>query len=350
VAIRGRNAHLSNNIGRTQSIRGQQHGFPLNFKEGFQGLSHLFIDRRSSRPPLIRRLNDLVVTGTFFAPSLILYGAFLVLPLIVGLAYSFTSWNGIGDKVTFIGLENFRKLLTDPRFFSTLKHTLTITATECLILSALSLVIAELIETSQRRRMMGGVFASFFVFPFFLGTVMVTVLWRYILDFKFGFINSALRGIGLGKLAIDWLGDPNVVLLTIIGVEVWSSIGIYTLIYLTALQAIPSSLVETSKLDGAGIVRRFTTVKAPFLVWAFTVNTVIILNKGLSSFETVLLLTQGGPGFSSETVSYYIYWMGFLGSRQGYGSAVSIILFCATSVISLLFVAYVQKRTIQEAL
>lgn len=186
-----------------------------------------------------------------------------------------------------------------------------------------------------------------FVFPFFLGSVMVTVIWRYILDFRYGFINSALRGLGLQNLAIDWLGNPNVVLFTIVPVETWSSIGIYILFYLTALQPIPSSLIETAVIDGAGWARRFTAVTTPYLIWAFMVNLVIILSKGLSSFETILLLTQGGPGFSSETISYYIYWSGFLGSRQGYGSAISVILFLVTSAISLLLIATLRKGAIE---
>jgi ABC-type sugar transport system permease subunit len=144
------------------------------------------------------------------------------------------------------------------------------------------------------------------------------------------------------------LGNPNVVLFTIVPVEAWSSIGIYILFYLTALQAIPSSLIETAVIDGAGWARRFTSVTTPYLLWAFMVNLVIILSKGLSSFETILLLTQGGPGFSSETVSYYIYWSGFLGSKQGYGSAISVILFFMTSVISLLLVANLRKSAIEK--
>jgi multiple sugar transport system permease protein/raffinose/stachyose/melibiose transport system permease protein len=250
--------------------------------------------------------------------------------------------------MTFIGLENLRSVFSDFRFFSALRHTLVITMSEAILLSILSLIIAALIDTWRRHRVARRTIVGLFVFPFFLGTVMVTGLWRYILDFRDGFVNMAFRGMGLKYLAIDWLGNPKVVLFTIVGVETWSSIGIYILFYLTALQAIPDSLIETAVLDGAGLFKRFTSVMAPHLIWALNVNLVIILSRGLSSFETVLLLTQGGPGFSSETISYYIYWSGFLGSRQGYGSTMSVILFCATSIISMLLVANLRKRSLGE--
>jgi ABC-type sugar transport system permease subunit len=286
----------------------------------------------------------MLTTWSFLAPSLVVYGAFFALPILLGLAYGFTSWNGIGDRVTFSGLANFRSVFADSRFYSGLRHTVTITAAELVVLVVLSLTLARLIEGFRRRRRVSGTLLALFVFPFFLGTVMVTVLWRYILDFRYGFINTILRAAGLGGLAVDWLGNPHIVLLTIVGVDVWSSIGIYVLVFVMALQAVPTSLVETSILDGARPVRRFVAVELPYVLWALNVNIVIMLSKGLSTFETVLLLTQGGPGFSSETISYYIYWMGFLGSRQGYGSALSVILFCATSIISISLWTGTQRR------
>jgi ABC-type sugar transport system permease subunit len=320
---------------------------PVNLRKARSEFSQLFFMKSRSHAPYRRRLKDLLVTSAFLLPSFVVYSGFIVLPVLFGLVYSFTSWNGFNEILAFIGLDNFRRVFSDFRFFSALRHTVIITVVESFLLCIASLLLALLIDTWRRHRRVRGAMIGLFVFPFFLGTVMVTAIWRYILDFRYGFINSALRGLGLERMAVDWLGNPKVVLFTNAGVEAWSSIGIYILFYLTALQAIPSSLDETAVIDGAGLARRFTFVMMPYLLWAFMINLVIILSKGLSSFETVLLLTQGGPGFASETISYYIYWSGFLGSRQGYGSAISIILFVVTSGISLLLVVNLRKTAIE---
>jgi ABC-type sugar transport system permease subunit len=276
---------------------------------------------------------EALTTFTFYAPSLLLFGFFFVIPAVLGFAYGFTSWNGIRSDVQFVGLRNYVELLRDARFFSSISHTLLITAIQYVCFNFGSLLVAAVIE-KIRRGATKTVLRVLFFFPYIIGSVIVTSVWRYLLSYREGVLNNLLRAIGLAHLAFDWLGTPVYVNISIAVMNVWAFGGFYLVLYMSALQAIDASIYESTQIDGTGAVREFLGITFPLVAPAFTVCSILALAYGLSTIDAPLILTNGGPGFASETISYYVYWSGFLGSRQGYGTAISFLLFGVTLVLS----------------
>lgn len=283
---------------------------------------------------------------SFYGPSLIVYTLFFVLPAILGFFYSFTSWNGISSEFKFIGLKNYIEVFTDRRFYNSIKNTLIITAIQVFFFNFVALVLATLIERSivpKIKQILRGVF----FFPYIIGYIIVGMLWSYMLNFRDGIVNNFFRIVGMEFLALDWLGSPSLVNFTIAGINVWTFIGFYMVVYMASIQTIPSSQFEACFIDGGGAFRAFFHIIFPLVAPVFTINAVISIAWGLSTFEPIMILTKGGPGFASETISYYIYWAGFLGSRQGYGTAISSILFAVTFLISIILVTTLRKREVE---
>ncbi|WP_165972295.1 ABC transporter permease subunit [Paenibacillus piri] len=283
---------------------------------------------------------------TFYGTSLVLYSLFFAIPAVLGFLYSFTSWNGISSEIHFVGLQNYKEVFTDRRFYNSIWNTLVITFIQVFFFNFVALLLAVFLEKSkipQIKRVLRGLY----FFPYIISYVIVAVIWNYMLNYREGVINIILEKIGLGFLAVDWLGSPSLVIFTMAGINIWAFIGFYLVIYMAALQTIPSSLYESSYIDGAGAFQAFRHITFPLVAPAFTVNAIISVAWGLNTFEPALILTQGGPGFASETISYYIYWAGFLGSRQGYGTAISFVLFLAILLISFVQVKLLRKREVE---
>ena len=286
------------------------------------------------------------VTFTFFGASLIIYALFFIVPAIIGFMYSFTSWNGISSTVRFVGLANYIEAFSDWRLLASIKNTVKLTLIQCFSFNFITLIVAALIERS-RIRLVKGALRSLFFLPYLISFVVIAVVWTSILSYRFGVANMLLDKAGLGFLIQDWLGDPGLVIYTVTLINVWAFSGYYLVTYMAAIQTIPQELYESARIDGANEVQAFRRVTFPLVAPQFTVNLVVSIAWGLSTFDSVMLLTNGGPGFASETISYYIYWAGFLGARQGYGTTISFLLFLLTMCISIIQVKLLGKREVE---
>jgi ABC-type sugar transport system permease subunit len=167
------------------------------------------------------------------------------------------------------------------------------------------------------------------------------------LDYRSGAINDLIRMVGLHQLAVDWLGNQHIINITIAMINIWAYSGFYLVIYMSAIKAIDPSMYESAHMDGAGPVREFLHITLPLVVPAITISSILSLAWGLSTFDAPLILTNGGPGFASETISYYVYWSGFLGSRQGFGTAISFLLFAVTLVLSVCQGILLRRKEVQ---
>jgi multiple sugar transport system permease protein/raffinose/stachyose/melibiose transport system permease protein len=175
----------------------------------------------------------------------------------------------------------------------------------------------------------------------------VSTIWKYLLNFNFGFVNTALDDMGLGALARNWLGDSNVVLWVLLFIVCFTLGGNTTLIYLANLQSVPMELTEAARIDGATNRQVFWHVTWPMLAGAVTVNMTLAMIAGWTIFDQVLVLTTGGPGFVSETMAFFIYKVGFGEYRAGYGSAAAVVLFLVVIVSTVFGNAQMRKREIQ---
>ena len=291
-------------------------------------------------------LQERLTTFSLYAPSLFIYIGFFIIPAIMGFLYSFTSWNGITSEAEFIGISNYIELLQDKRFFTSILNTLIILGSQLIFFVFGTLVLADLIEKSTQRRMKKTLRFLYF-FPYIFSYVVVAAIWSYILNYRDGIINIIFRQTGLKFLVLDWLGSPKLVKQTIALINVWTFSGFNLVLYMAAIQGIDQTVYESADIDGANWINKFIHITFPLVSPTFTVISVLALAWGLNTFEPVLILTNGGPGFASETISYYIYWAGFLGSRQGYGTAISLSLFIATFIISIIQVKLLRKREIE---
>jgi multiple sugar transport system permease protein len=186
---------------------------------------------------------------------------------------------------------------------------------------------------------------TIFFIPQVLSAVIVSFIWRIILVDQ-GLLNSFLRNLGLIDKPIHWLGDPQMAFNAIVMVVTWQMLGFCTVIYLASLQGIPKDLMEAAQIDGANRWQQFRSVVWPLLAPGVTINMVLLLIMTFKLYDQIAVLTGGGPGGRTETLSYYIIRIAFTGNQLGYGSTMAVVLFITTGIISALVVSQLKRREI----
>ncbi len=289
------------------------------------------------------RAAELAATLVFTGPAVLLYGGFVALPALMGFAYSLTDWTGWSSTPGFVGLANFREIAGDQRFFAAARFTLSETGLILVFFTFVSLALAVLLD---RLRSMKGLIRGLFFYPYVLSILVSALLFQYLANYREGAINSALRAVGLGHWAQDWMGDPALTPWFVFALVAWSGLGFFTTLYLANLQTIPSDLYEAAHMDGAGPLTVFRRIQLPMLMPTLTTNSVLALITGINLFPQIVVTTQGGPGYRTFTIGYHIYWLGVLNNRQGYAAAISFVAFAALVVVAGLQVALLRRRQV----
>jgi len=264
----------------------------------------------------------------FLAPALAVILLFFVLPVLGGLALSLTNFDiyAIGDPATarFVGLENYRALVTSPVFWRSMGNTFYFVLLAGPLSVALSLLAALLVNSPLAR--WRGLFRTVYFAPVVTTLVAVAVVWRYLYHPRFGLLNRALEAVGIE--AIDWLGDPRTAMPAIILVAVWKSFGYNMVIFVAGLQAIPVSLYEAARIDGAGFWRRFWHITVPGLKPTFLfVGLTTMIGYFQLFAEPYVMTAGGGPLNATLSVVLYMYKEGFRWWNMGYAAAVAFALF-----------------------
>lgn len=280
----------------------------------------------------------------FILPALILFSVFIVLPVINSVNLSFTNWNGIDPELEYIGLDNFRLMFSDKRFYNALKNTLVIGFVFTIVVNIFALSAAILVDKVIVGK---NFFRSAFYLPVLISGVISGFIWSIMFNYSFGIINNILKVIGLGAIEIDFLGKMPNALAAIIFVLIWQRTGYYMVIYLAGLQGIPGELIESAKIDGASPWQRFYYITFPLLAGSMTVNMTLALINGLKVFDQIAVMTDGGPGFATESITYLIYKVAFGELKQGYGTALALILFLIVLIVSVVQVIILKKREVQ---
>lgn len=286
--------------------------------------------RRSSRH---RRRQTLVAWG-FALPFLVVFAAFMVVPLISSLAMSLTDFtardmrNPLG--VNFIGLQQYLELFQDPRFLNSLKVTGIFVLLGIPITVGFALVLALTLHKGISR--FKGFYRVLFYAPVVTSIVAVSVVWRYMLQ-NDGLVNTALAFIGVD--GPNWLNSTTWALPSLIAMAVWRNTGTLMVIFLAGLQAIPQEVEEAASLDGAGTLRRHFSITLPMLRPTLLLGAVLISVGYLQFFEEAFVMTQGGPLDSTLSAAFYIYdKFGF--GQYGASSAAGYVLFIVIAAMSLL--------------
>ncbi len=280
----------------------------------------------------------------FILPALIFFTVFIVLPVFNSVNLSFTNWDGITQDLEYIGFENFRMIFADERFYNALKNTLVIGFVFTILVNIFALLAAVLVDKVIVGK---SFFRSAFYLPVLISGVIAGFIWSIMFNYSFGIINNIFSSIGLSGIEIDFLGTMPNALYSIIFVLIWQRTGYYMVIYLAGLQGIPGELIESARIDGASPWQRFRYIVFPLIAGSMTVNMTLALINGLKIFDQIAVMTDGGPGFSTESVTYLIYKVAFGELKQGYGTALALILFIIVLVVSVGQVLILKKREVQ---
>ncbi len=280
----------------------------------------------------------------FILPSFILYTLFVIYPTLNSFNLSFTNWDGVSDTIHYIGFDNFVEMFHSERVYNALKNTLIISISLVVLENILAIMLAMLVDQVKWFK---NLFRSIFYFPVLLSGIVMGFVWAIIFNYNFGVINQLLERIGLDSLKVDWLGSPKYALLAIIITTVWKGAGYYMIIYLAGLQGIPPELHEAAAIDGANRWQQFRHVTFPLLAGAMTVSVMLSMISALKIFDQIAVMTDGGPGFATETLTYIVYKVGFGELRQGYGTALSLVLFVLILVVSLIQAKLLRQREVQ---
>jgi ABC-type sugar transport system permease subunit len=290
-----------------------------------------------------KRVRQAVTSLILCGPAAILYGGFIVFPAILGFLYSLTNWNGWVNTPKYIGLANFRDLFHDTQFFDSIRFTLFETLLIVAFFSFGSMVLAILLD---KLRVMKGLIRGLFFYPYVLSILVSALLFQYMANYREGAINTLLRAVHLDAVAQDWIGDTRFVPYFIFALVAWNGLGFFTTVYLANLQTIPTDLYEAARIDGAGGFTVFTRIQFPMLLPTLTTNSVLALITGINLFPQIVVTTQGGPGWRTFTVGYYIYHLGVLNNRQGYAAAVSFVTFVALVFFAAIQVTLMRRRQV----
>lgn len=280
----------------------------------------------------------------FIAPAFLFFTLFIIVPTISSVYYSFTSWDGISSDIKFIGLANYREIFTSARFGNALKNTAILTVFISVFENAIALALALIVDNVRWGK---NFFRSAFYIPVLISGIVSGFIWKIMYNYNFGTLNAMLQGIGLENLRQDWLGNAAFTLPMIGIVLIWKGAGYYMIIYLASLQGVPVELIEAAEIDGASAWQRFKSITVPLISGAFTINFTLSLIKGLKVFDEINVMTDGGPGFTSETLVYLLYKVGFNEGRQGFGTAVGIMLLFIIVILNAIQQKFLKSREVQ---
>ena len=271
----------------------------------------------------------------FVAPALVALGLFFFLPVAAALILSFTDFDiyAVADigNLRFVGLDNYIHLLETPLFWKALGNTAWFVILGVPLSIMMSLAGALLLDNKLAR--FKGFFRTVYFAPVVTTLVAVAVIWRYLLHTKYGLVNWALGGIGIGP--IDWLGDPRWSMPAIVLFAVWKNFGYNMIIILAGLQTIPEELHEAARIDGASALQRLRHVTLPGLAPVLLVVSILTMAGYFQLFAEPYVMTQGGPVESTVSILYFMYEQGFRWWNLGFASAIAFVLFLIMFALTL---------------
>jgi multiple sugar transport system permease protein len=282
--------------------------------------------------------SDKALAYLLLGPTVFVLFALSIYPLIYAVSLSLQITSG---GITRWSPQNFVRLVSDQFFLAALGHTLVFAVVALTLEFLLGLGLAVLLNKQIRGR---SFFRAGLLVPMMLPTVVVGVIWRLMLNPNFGAVNGTLKGFGLNTAALTWTSSPRLAMFSIIAVDVWQWTPFMFLILLAGLQAIPQEPYEAALIDGSNAWQTFRHVTLPLLKPAILVALLLRTMDLLRVFDQVFILTEGGPGFATETLSLYIYRTAFRFSDFGYAAAMSFVLLLITNIISAFYIRILQAK------
>lgn len=286
--------------------------------------------KKEKRGMTLRRRNTLIGLS-FITPNFVGFFVLNLIPILFAFWLSFNRWDGY-NPMEFAGLENFKYIFSHKVFQQAVIKTIIYTACCVVITMVLSLGLAVLINQKLKGI---GIFRAAIFFPHVASVVAVAAVWQMLFQKDMGLINEVLRFFGVTDVP-GWFASTKWALPGVIVVSIWKSMGYYMIIYLAALQDVPTSLVEAGMIDGANAWQRFWHIKWPLLRNATFFVVMMLTINSFKSFDLIYALTEGGPGTATTLLSQYIYNQSFVSWDYGRASAAAMVLFVIVAAITLL--------------
>jgi multiple sugar transport system permease protein len=268
----------------------------------------------------------------FVAPSIVGFLVFVLGPLLAVAALSFTTYDVITPP-EFVGLRNYERLFTDARLAVVYGNTLIYVVAAVVLINGLGLALAVLIH-QRMPAWLKHVFRSVYFFPSLVALVYVSLIFQALFQKDTGIINYYIQAMG-GE-PIGWLTDDDQARISVIIVDVWRNVGFAMLIFVAALHEVPEDIWEAAEIDGAGPFTVFRRITVPLISQALFFNVTITVIGAFQIYESIIVLTRGGPGDATRSVVMYIAQTAFGDFQMGYASAISMTLFLIILVITLI--------------
>ena len=277
----------------------------------------------------------------FAAPVTFIFFTVMIIPFLYGLFLTFTNWDGISSGFSFIGIENYLNVVTDPEFWTSFLITVKFVFISTVLINFIGFSLAYILSRGIPAQ---NILRAGFFIPNLVGGILAGFIWRFFFSNALVFIGESLN---IGPLTTSWLGDPDKAFWAMVIVTVWQYSGYMMIIYIAGFMNIPKELMEAASIDGANGAVRMKSIVLPFMVPSFIVCIFLSLQRCFMVYDVNLALTEGGPYRSTELISMHVYQRAFLTQDYGGGQAEALFLFLMVAVITVSQVYFTKKLEIE---
>ena len=271
---------------------------------------------------------------SFLAPSLILFLFIILVPLVRGVQYTFTNWDGLMPKLNYVGLKNYITVIHDKDLIQPICNTILFTLVTVVAINVIGLAVAMAVNKEFKGV---NIIKSIIFIPLVVSLVLVSQMWMYVYSDFFSLLGWKSPLI-----------DKKTSMLGLCIMSIWRESGLAMMIYLAGLKNIPTEINEAAIIDGANFWQRFRNVTVPFLAPAFTYCIPLWLAAGLRMYDYSFVATSGGPQHSTETMAYYIYSYLFPYNKVGYGQTVAVLYLIVCIILSNVVTRTLRKREVEQ--
>jgi raffinose/stachyose/melibiose transport system permease protein len=300
------------------------------------------VNVQKSRIDLHKLSTSPAVLNLMYVPALALFAIFLFYPITQGIKWSFTNWNGYSASFSFVGLEQYVRMFSDPKTTLTIRNTLIYGLGSTLFQNIWGLAYALFLNQQFRGR---NIVRMIVYFPVIISPLIMGYVWYFFFQYDGGALNDIV--LLLGQEPLDWLGNGPRAVWLMTFVNTYQFMGVAMMIYLAGLQSIPSEIQEAASIDGATGFDRFRFVIFPLLMPAVTISMVINIIGGLKLFDVIMALTRGGPAYASHSMSTMMYDLFFARQDAGYAAALGNLMFVIILLISLAALVFFRRREVE---
>jgi ABC-type sugar transport system permease subunit len=266
----------------------------------------------------------------FLLPAYTLYTLFIALPIVAALTLSVLELDRITLDITFVGFGNYDWVLNDPRFWKTFRNTFFFISMSVIGNVGGALVLAVMMDRKYPNLILYCLRLAYFL-PVLTSLAFVSFIWKFLFSTDLGVVNYYIQQLGFNK--VGWLSDASVAMFSIILVDVWKNVGFFIIIILAALQGIPRTLMDAAKIDGASETAILWRIKMPFIAPVLLFLVTFATIGGLQVFDSIRIMTNGGPGDATRSVVMYMLEEAFTAGESGTGAVAALILFVVISLV-----------------